>query len=133
MSHHLPATNGLMARGTTEYTRHQPEQTLLYQVVEEYYPEFLSHLSESDKTLPQYVQNEFEEYLKCGRLEHGFLRVQCESYCQGLVRIIACIEDHQVINKILAHINRKQEPLLLVMAGAGIRAPPGDSNFLMTQ
>ena len=50
-----------------------------YQVVEEHYPEFLSHLSESDKTLPQYVQTEFEEYLKCGRLEHGFLRVQCES------------------------------------------------------
>ncbi|OJW09518.1 MAG: hypothetical protein BGO44_04370 [Legionella sp. 39-23] len=27
----------------------------------------------------QYVQNEFEAHLKCGRLEHGFLRVQCES------------------------------------------------------
>jgi len=24
------------------------------------------------------VQREFEDYLKCGRLEHGFLRVQCE-------------------------------------------------------
>ncbi len=62
-----------------EHTRHQPEKTLLYQVIEEHYPEFLSHLSELDKTLPQYVQTEFEEYLKCGRLEHGFLRVQCES------------------------------------------------------
>ena len=46
MSHQLPATNGVLARGTTEYTRHRPEQTLLYQVVEEYYPEFLSHLSD---------------------------------------------------------------------------------------
>src|SRR5476649_1900139 len=79
MSHRHPATNGLLARAAMEYTRHQPENTLLYQVIEEYYPEFLSHLSESDKTLPQYVQTEFEEYLKCGRLEHGFLRVQCES------------------------------------------------------
>jgi ribosomal protein S27E len=25
------------------------------------------------------VQAEFERYLKCGRLEHGFLRVRCES------------------------------------------------------
>ena len=25
------------------------------------------------------VQEEFEAYLKCGRLEHGFLRVRCES------------------------------------------------------
>ena len=28
---------------------------------------------------PQYVQQEFIDYLKCGRLEHGFLRVRCES------------------------------------------------------
>jgi ribosomal protein S27E len=28
--------------------------------------------------LPDYVHQEFEDYLKCGRLEHGFLRVRCE-------------------------------------------------------
>ena len=54
-------------------------------------------------------------------------------HCQGPVRIIACIEDRQVINKILAHINRKQEPLALVMTGTGIRAPPTDATFLMNQ
>ena len=69
-----------------DYTRHQPEQTLLYQVIDEHYPAFLSHLYESGKSLPQYVQDEFEAYLKCGRLEHGFLRVQCEScHCEQLV------------------------------------------------
>ena len=30
------------------------------------------------RTLPDYVHQEFEDYLKCGRLEHGFLRVRCE-------------------------------------------------------
>jgi hypothetical protein len=25
------------------------------------------------------VRREFEDYLKCGRLEHGFLRVRCTS------------------------------------------------------
>ena len=30
------------------------------------------------RTLPDYVHQEFEEYLKCGRLEYGFLRVRCE-------------------------------------------------------
>ena len=29
--------------------------------------------------MPAYVTKEFDEYLKCGRLEHGFLRVRCES------------------------------------------------------
>jgi ribosomal protein S27E len=79
MSHRFPSANGLVARAAIGYTRHQPENTLLYQVIEEYYPQFLSHLSEADKTLPLYVQNEFEAYLKCGRLEHGFLRVQCDT------------------------------------------------------
>ena len=54
-------------------------------------------------------------------------------HCQGAMRIIACIEDRQMINKILAHINRKQEPLARVMAGAGIRAPPTVSTCLMNQ
>ncbi len=31
------------------------------------------------RALPRHVQKEFDEYLKCGRLEHGFLRVQCSS------------------------------------------------------
>ena len=53
-------------------------------------------------------------------------------HCQGAMRIIACIEDRQVINKILAHINRKQEPFVPVMTGTGIRAPPTDSRALMT-
>jgi ribosomal protein S27E len=30
------------------------------------------------RALPQYVQEEFEAYLKCGRFEHGLLRVRCE-------------------------------------------------------
>jgi hypothetical protein len=79
MSNTPQAPKGLLARTSMEYARHRPEQTLLYQVIDEYYPAFLSHLSEIEKSLPQYVQDEFESYLKCGRLEHGFLRVQCES------------------------------------------------------
>ena len=61
------------------YQRHRPEQTLLYQIVEQHYPAFTAHLAERGKELPGYVQREFEDYLKCGRLEHGFLRVRCES------------------------------------------------------
>ena len=31
------------------------------------------------RALPGYVEQAFEDYLKCGRLEEGFLRVRCES------------------------------------------------------
>ena len=61
------------------YVRHRPERSLLYQIVEEYYPAFVSHLAAQGTVLPGYVQREFEDYLKCGRLEHGFLRIRCDS------------------------------------------------------
>ncbi len=31
------------------------------------------------KPLPLHVQQEFADYLKCGRLEYGFLRLRCEA------------------------------------------------------
>ena len=61
------------------YVRHRPETTLLYQIVQEYWPEFQAELASHGKYLPAYVTKEFDEYLKCGRLEHGFLRVRCDS------------------------------------------------------
>jgi hypothetical protein len=51
------------------YRRHQPEQTLLYQIVEQHYPEFREVMAAQGKTLPFHVQQEFADYLKCGRLE----------------------------------------------------------------
>ena len=57
------------------YERHRPEATLLYRLVERYYPDFLAALADGDRHLPAYVHAEFEAYLKCGRLEHGFLAV----------------------------------------------------------
>ena len=62
------------------YLRRRPERTLLYQLVEEYYPAFKQHLESQDASLPGYVEQEFEEYFKCGRLEHGFLRVLSVPY-----------------------------------------------------
>ncbi len=60
------------------YERHRPEQTLLYQIVDKHYPEFLVQLTAEGKSLPDHVQQEFTGYLKCGLLEHRFLRVRCE-------------------------------------------------------
>ena len=65
--------------GVPPYVRHRPERTLLYQLVEEYYPAFKAHLAAQGSTLPPYVEQEFDDYLQCGRLEHGFLRVRCDS------------------------------------------------------
>lgn len=60
------------------YARHRPEQTLLYQLIERYWPDFQLLISEREHFLPHHVVREFDEYLECGRLENGFLRVRCE-------------------------------------------------------
>ena len=60
------------------YQRHQPEQTRLYQLVAQHYPAFRTLMAEQGRPLPHYIQAEFEDFLRCGRLEHGFLRVRCE-------------------------------------------------------
>lgn len=59
------------------YQRHRPEDTLLYQIVERYYPDFKAKLLEQGTVLPYHVDKEFYEFLQCGRLENGFLRVVC--------------------------------------------------------
>jgi len=65
--------------GSVGYQRHRPEQTLLYQIIERYYPAFVGHLAEVGKQLPAHVRQAFDGYLQCGRLEYGFLRLRCDT------------------------------------------------------
>jgi ribosomal protein S27E len=65
--------------GHATYERHRPEQTLLYQLIEKHYPALVEQLEFQDKSPPAHVHREFEAYLKCSRLEHGFLRVRCDT------------------------------------------------------
>lgn len=66
------------ASPASRYARHAPERTLLYALVQAHYPEFLERQAAHDRPVPDYVRAEFDEYLRCGVLEHGFLRVVCE-------------------------------------------------------
>ena len=75
--------------GAARYERHRPERTLLYQLVQEYYPAFKAHLADQGSELPGYVEQEFDDYLRCGRLEHGFLRVRCDSDSCHAERLVA--------------------------------------------
>jgi len=84
------ARNACEASGAFLYQRHRPEKTLLYQLVLKHYPVFRQQLAEEGKILPGYVQLEFEDYLKCGRLEHGFLRVQCENCHEERLVAFSC-------------------------------------------
>jgi len=79
MPHTATARTATRERDAGRYQRHRPEQTLLYRIVEQHYPVFAEHMAAQGRPLPDYVQREFEDYLRCGWLAHGFLRVRCES------------------------------------------------------
>ena len=50
-------------------------------------------------------------------------------HCQGMVKIIACIEARAVIDKILAHMKQQQQ---LVHVSSCIRAPPIERAIQLT-
>jgi hypothetical protein len=65
------------AWNNTRYVRRSPESTLLYKVVQENLRSFEDLCREEGKHLPLHVTKEFEAFLKCGVLAHGFLRFRC--------------------------------------------------------
>ena len=58
--------------------RHRPEQTTLYRLTQQHVATFFE-LAESaaGADLPQFVKHEFDAFLACGILAHGFLRLHC--------------------------------------------------------
>lgn len=75
--------------GTTPsvYCRRAPEKTVLYQVVREYYQTFKANIEAHGRSLPAFVEREFEKYIGCGILARGFVRCRCAA-C-GLDRVVA--------------------------------------------
>ena len=59
------------------YQRHQPENTSLYPIVERHLSPMRDELQRHEAPLPRFVLTEFQDYLRCGQLEYGFVRVKC--------------------------------------------------------
>lgn len=73
------------------YNRHRPEETTLYKIVQNNWLSFKSQVEfDTGYPLPDFVIKEFDEYLKCGILAHGFLRAQCESCMEETLIAFSC-------------------------------------------
>src|SRR6266705_363007 len=74
------------------YVPRDPSQTLLYQVVADHLETFLAALdADLDATgLPAYVEREFYDYLQCGILAHGFLRLGCDTCKHEMLLAFSC-------------------------------------------
>ena len=58
-----------------------------------HYPAFLVELAARERHLSDYVQREFEDYLACGCLAHGFLRVRCNDCHAEVIFLFKCRDE----------------------------------------
>jgi len=81
-----------MAPAVATYAPRDPSSTVLYHVIAEHLETLLASLdADPDATgLPAYVQREFYDYLRCGILAHGFLRLGCDTCHKDLLRPFSC-------------------------------------------
>ena len=75
---HAPSGQRNFAPQAGQYKQRKPEQTVLYQAVAQNLRTFEALVESNGKCLPDYVSKEFEAFLRCGVLAHGFLRLRCE-------------------------------------------------------
>ncbi len=68
------------------YRPRNPEENPLYGVVAGHLETFLARQHERGRSIPGFVEREFREFLDCGVLARGFIRVHCDE-C-GLDRLV---------------------------------------------
>src|SRR2546426_11088574 len=81
-----------MAPAVATYEPRDPSSTVLSKVIAEHFETFLVSLDEDPdaKGLPGYVQREFYDYLQCGILAHGFLRMGCDTCKKEVLLAFSC-------------------------------------------
>ena len=75
------------------YGRRRPEQTALYQIVQQHLETYLALAREDDwnvQRVPAYVEREFRRYLECGILAYGFARARCPDCGHDFLVAFSC-------------------------------------------
>lgn len=76
---------------TVRYERRRPEETILHCLVREHLETFLAEVEAGGAaSLPQFVKDEFDAFLECGILAHGFLRVRCADCAHEKLVAFSC-------------------------------------------
>jgi hypothetical protein len=75
------------------YGRRRPEQTALYQVIQQHLETYLAVAGEDNwdgQRVPAYVEREFRRYLECGILAYGFARARCPDCGHDFLVAFSC-------------------------------------------
>lgn len=86
--HKFAVTSSMVEKAPSHFTyqRHKPEETTLFKLVQTNWRTFQRQVEgDTGYPLPDFVIKEFDEYLRCGILAHGFLRAKCEKCCHEML------------------------------------------------
>jgi hypothetical protein len=73
------------------YERHRPEGSALYRLVQQHAATFFAQVEAATGTgLPKFVKDEFDAFLECGILAHGFLRLRCADCTHDKLVALSC-------------------------------------------
>src|SRR5712671_4797714 len=81
-----------MAPAIATHTPRDPSSTVLYHVIAEHLETFLAACHDDPEAtgFPAYVEREFYDYLRCGILAHGFLRLGCDTCKHEILVPFSC-------------------------------------------
>ena len=96
------------------YRPRHPEDSLLYRTIADHLETFLARQQERGREGPYFVEREMREYLSCGVLACGFLRLVCESCGKDRLLPLSCYPQRETM---------KSSPLRAAISWA----PPKDS------
>jgi hypothetical protein len=73
-----------------EYQPRRPEESVLYRAVAENLESFLALQQERGRVVPRFVENDLRDFLDCGILERGFVRIHCDACGKNRVVAFSC-------------------------------------------
>ena len=73
-----------------EYQPRRPEESVLCRAVAENLESFLARQQERGRVVPGFVENDLRDFLDCGIVERGFIRVHCDACGNDRVVPFSC-------------------------------------------
>ena len=73
-----------------EYKRREPQQEVLHQELIGHLETFFANIEMEGQYLHRHVEKELRDFLKCGVLSHGFVRMRCNDCGESLVVGFSC-------------------------------------------
>ncbi len=107
----------------TDYERHEPEKTLLHEVVREQLEGFLASSRDRDQVPPRFIEQELRAFLRCGVLAHGFLRLHCDDCGHDRLVAFSCyLESPTIRSQVWRCVDWRTLPRDLLRIVSGRRA-----------